>query len=254
MSLAQHLSKIEQIKDSYDYCSSFLHSNIQVNMTASQKVSFWYCDRCNRVLNHGEFRYNCTICDDYDYCEQCATTGDPPHSHRMVRELAYGRAEKKKRPAINVATTIQAAFDKYCDRHCMGTRDVDKEDPFTYTDTYSWLTFKTIGDRSKNFGHGLRRLIEPRDYLAICAVNRPEWMITDFACIFQSIISVPIYTLFTDREIAYVINNTKVSVVVCDKQMLSRFIEIHSQCPSLKHIVCMDSLTDPKYGKVVVLA
>ncbi len=221
-------------------------------MNTSQKISFWYCDKCNRALNHGEFRYNCTICDDYDYCEQCATTSDPPHPHRMVRELAYGQAEKKKHPVTDMATAIQAAFDKYCDRHCMGTRDIDKDNPSIYTDTYSWLTFKTIGDRSKNFGHGLRRIIEPRCYLGICAANRPEWMITDFACIFQSIISVPIYTLFTDREIAYVINNTKASVVVCDKQMLPRFIEIHSQCPSLEHIVCMDSLSDLIYGKIIV--
>jgi acyl-CoA synthetase (AMP-forming)/AMP-acid ligase II len=222
-------------------------------MIASEKVSFWYCDKCNRTLNHGEFRYNCTICDDYDYCEKCAMTTDPPHPHRMVRELAYGRADKKKHRIKYMATTIRAAIDKYCDRHCMGVRDVDKDNPSIYTDSYSWLTFKTIGDRSKNFGHGLRRLIEPRGYLGICAANRPEWMITDFACIFQSIISVPIYTLFTNREITYVVNNTKVSVIVCDKQMLPRFIEIHSQCPSLQHIVCMDDpLLDPISSESIV--
>jgi long-chain acyl-CoA synthetase len=135
----------------------------------------------------------------------------------------------------------------------MGTRDLDKDNSSIYTDSYSWLTFKTIGDRSKNFGHGLRRLIQPRNYLSICAANRPEWMITDFACIFQSIISVPIYTLFTNREIAYVINNTKVSVVVCDKQMLARFLEIHSQCPSLRHLVCMDPISDLISGKIIAI-
>ncbi len=222
-------------------------------MAASDKLSFWYCNKCNRTLNHGEFRYNCTVCDDYDYCEYCATTTDPPHPHRMVRELAYGRVEKKKHRIKDMKTTIQAAIDKYLDRHCLGTRDVDKDNPFIYTDSYSWLTFNTVGDRSRNFGHGLRSLIEPRDYLGICAANRPEWIITDFACIFQSIISVPIYTLFADNEIAYIINNTKVSVVVCDKQMLPRFIELHSQCASLQHIVCMDPLLDPLSSKIIVL-
>jgi len=170
----------------------------------------------------------------------------------MVRELAYGCAEKKKHRIKDMATTIRAAIDKYWDRHCMGVRDVDKDNPSVYTDSCSWLTFRTVGDRSKNFGHGLRRLIEPRGYLGICAANRPEWMITDFACIFQNIISVPIYTLFTDREIAYVINNTKVSVIVCDKQMLPRFIELHSQCASLQHIVCMDPLLGTIAGESIV--
>ena len=143
-----------------------------------------------------------------------------------------------------MATGVRAAIAMYWDRHCFGVRDVDENDPTVFLDTYTWFTFKTIGDRSKNFGRGLRRLINPRDYLGICAANRPEWMITDFACLLQSFISVPIYTLFSDHEIAYVINNTNVSVVVCDKKMLERFIHIKSQCPSLVHIICMDPVPD----------
>ncbi|CAF0977340.1 unnamed protein product [Rotaria sordida] len=155
-------------------------------MTEPMKPSYWYCDACSRLLLHGEYRFNCTVCDNYDYCEQCITTVDPPHPHRMVLELAYGREETKECANVDMATAIRAAIAMYSDRHCMGIRDVDKENPSIYMDSYSWFTFKTIGNRSKNFGHGLRHIIEPRGYLAICAGNRPEWMITDFACIFQS--------------------------------------------------------------------
>jgi hypothetical protein len=228
-------------------------SLLKIRTTMSNiKLSYWHCDKCYSKINHGEFRYNCTVCYDYDYCEQCATTTDPPHPHRMVRELAYGREEGKECANIDMATSIRAAIAMYWDRHCMGVRDIDKNNPSIYADSYSWITFKTVGDRSKNFGHGLRRLIEPRGYLGICAANRPEWMMTDFACIFQSIISVLIYTLFNDRETAYVINNTQVSVVVCDKQMLPKFIAIHSQCPSLRHIVCMDPIYDAMLGEPLV--
>ncbi len=218
-------------------------------MSGNIKPSYWSCDACERNLLHGEFRFNCTVCKNYDYCERCARTVDPPHPHRMVRELAYGQEERKECTKIDMATGIRAAIAMYWDRHCMGTRDVDEDNSSIYKDSYSWLTYKTIGDRSKNFGHGLRHLIDPRGYLGICGANRPEWMITDFACIFQGIISVPMYTLYNDRETAFVINNTKVSVVVCDKQMLSKFIGIHSQCPSLQHIVCMDPLPDPISGE-----
>ncbi|CAF1143253.1 unnamed protein product [Didymodactylos carnosus] len=151
-------------------------------MTETTKLSYWYCNGCQRNLFHGEFRFNCTVCNNYDYCEQCAATLDPPHPHRMIRELAYGCEEGKETDVIDMATGIRVATALYWDRHCMGVRDVDKDNPSLYTDSYSWLTFKTVGDRSKNFGHGLRGLIEPRGYLGICAANRPEWMITDFAC------------------------------------------------------------------------
>ena len=160
---------------------------------------------------------------------------DPPHPQRMVKELAYGRAERRKCSLKSMPNIIHTAMEMYAARHSLGVRDGD---------TYSWLTFKTIGDRANNFGHGLRQLIEPRGYLAICSLNRPEWMITDFACMFHGIISMPIYRLFSEREIIHVINTTRVSVVVCDREIQERFVKAAEQCPSLRHIVCMDPISD----------
>jgi len=211
--------------------------------------SFWHCDGCENVIWDGEFRFTCTVCEDFDYCEKCAATIDPPHPHPMARELAYGPGFKNEHVPENMATAIQRVFDIYSNRHCMGVRNVDETDPSIYTNSYSWLTYKTVGDRVKNFEHGLRGLIEPRGYLGICAANRPEWLITDFACMLQSIISVPIYCLFNDHEIAFVINNTQVSVIVCDKQMLPRFIRLGAECPSLRHVVCMDPISETTLGK-----
>jgi hypothetical protein len=215
----------------------------------TKRSSYWHCDACDRVIWDGEFRFNCTICEDYDHCETCATTVNPPHPHAMARELAYGPAKESEHEAKNMATGIEKAFDMYENRHCMGVRNVDETNPSIYTNSYSWITYKTVGDRVKNFGHGLRTLIEPRDYLGICAANRPEWLITDFACMLHSIISVPIYCLFNDREVAYVINNTQVSVIVCDKEMLPRFIHLSVECPTLRHIVCMDPISEMALGK-----
>ncbi len=218
-------------------------------MKTTTKMSYWHCDHCNRTMKHGEFRFNCTVCDDYDLCEECVGTLDPPHPYRMMRELAYGDEETIEGwSKLSMADGIQLAAAMYCDRFCLGVRDVDITNPSLYADTYSWLTFETVGNRSKNFGNGLRDIIEPRGYLGICAANRPEWVITDFACILQSFISVPIYCLFNDRELTYIINNTKVSVVVCDKQMLLRFIQLYAECPSLHHIVCMDSIPETIQG------
>jgi hypothetical protein len=217
--------------------------------TDTIQESYWHCDGCQMPIWDGEFRFNCTICDDYDYCEKCAATINPPHPHQMIRELAYGPGEKNECFPVNMATGIQKAFGVYGNRHCMGVRSLDDTNPSIYTNSYSWLTYKTVSDRTKNFGHGLRSLIEPRGYLAICAANRPEWLITDFACMLHSIISVPMYCLFNDLEVAYVINNTQVSVVVCDKQMLPRFTRLGAECPTLRHVVCMDPISKTMLGK-----
>ena len=162
-------------------------------MTENAKLSYWYCDECQRTLNHGEYRYTCTVCDEFDYCEACMAKVDPPHPHRMVKELSYGRAERKKRSPKSMPSIIRTALEMYADRHCLGVRDGQ---------SYSWLTFRTIGDRAKNFGHGLRQLIEPRGYLAICSLSRPEWMITTLpACstgslVCRSIVCSPREKLF----------------------------------------------------------
>ena len=200
-----------------------VRQKVDMNRTTTAKFSYWYCDQCRRPFKHGEFRYNCTVCNNFDLCEDCLATLDPPHPHRLMRELAYGReepVEKAQKPSM--ASGIQTAVVMYHDRYCLGVRDADKTNSSLYTDTYSWLTFKTVGIRSRNFGCGLRSIIKPRGYLGICARNCPEWVITDFACIFQSFISVPIYCLFTNVEIAYVINNTNVSVVICDEKNVAK--------------------------------
>ncbi|CAF0865233.1 unnamed protein product [Rotaria sordida] len=176
----------------------------------------------------------------------------PPHHHRMVREIAYGYVEEAEYTRVDLAARILAAVTTYQDRYCMGVRDIDPNNPKNYVDSYSWQTFKTIGERITNFSHGLRRLIKPRGYLGICAANRPEWLVTDFACILQSFITVPIYCLFNDREIAFIIKNTPVSIIVCDKEMLPRFIRLHSECPSLRHIVCMDPIPEAMSSKMKI--
>ncbi|UJR20192.1 hypothetical protein I4U23_023324 [Adineta vaga] len=209
------------------------------------KPSFWECDSCQRILKHGEFRFNCTVCPDYDQCETCATSKQSIHPHRLVREVAYGYVEQVECTREDLSSRIQTAITTYQDRFCMGVRDIDSNNPGNYVDSYSWQTFKTIGERIINFSHGLRRLMKPRDFLAICAANRPEWLITDFASILQSFITVPIYCLFNDREVAFIIRNTPISIVVCDRDMLPKFIRIHSECPTLRHIICMDPIVEP---------
>ncbi|CAF1652447.1 unnamed protein product, partial [Adineta ricciae] len=212
-------------------------------MNIGEKSSYFYCDACNRTFRHGTYRYNCTICSNYDLCADCVTIQSPPHPHPLVVELAFGEGEKKVCTDESMRAAIYYAMEMYCDRHCLGVRDVDKDNPENYSNSYSWLTYKQIGDRAINFGHGLRQLIEPRSYLAICASNRPEWVITDWACLFHDIVSVPIYALTSDRDTTFILNNTAVSVVVCDKQMLPKFLKVHSECPSLRHIICMDSVS-----------
>lgn len=196
--------------------------------------SYWTCALCHRQIPHGADRYNCTVCKDHDECETCAKYLQIKHPHRLVRELAYGSPEINVRTGPSMAESLHAVMNMYSDRHCLGIRN---------TDSYTWLKYKKVYKRVQNFANGLRTLVESRESIGICAANRPEWIIADLACLLSSFISVPIYNKMSDRDMTFVINNTKISTIICDKETLPKFIELCSQCSSLHRIICMDSLS-----------
>jgi fatty acid CoA ligase FadD9 len=213
------------------------------DVNVSTKPKFRHCNDCNRMFKHGEHWFNCTLCMGYDLCAMCKATTQPPHPHHLVRKFTTDYGIEKICTRIDMASRILSAIDFNWNRPCLGVRDICSANPSGYANSYSWLTFETVGNRIKNFSYGLQRLIQSRGYLGICSANRPEWIIADFACILQSIVSVPIYCQLNDRDIAFIINNTRISVVVCDEEMLPRFIRLHSKCSTLSHIVCIDPIS-----------
>ncbi|CAF5161743.1 unnamed protein product [Rotaria magnacalcarata] len=62
----------------------------------------------------------------------------------MVPEFAYGREETRECANGDMATVIRAAIAMYFDRCCMGIRDVDKENPSIYLDSYLCVPIYTL--------------------------------------------------------------------------------------------------------------
>jgi protein KRI1 len=44
---------------------------------------WWYCDRCGRTIQPLESRYDCTECEDYTECKECAK--DKTHEHVLKK-------------------------------------------------------------------------------------------------------------------------------------------------------------------------
>ena len=132
---------------------------------------------------------------------------------------------------MDIASRILQSIEINQTQECLGVRQ---------TDIYSWQTYENVGKNIKNLSNGLRRLLQPQDYVGICARNRPEWIIADFACLIQSLITVPIYTELNDQDTTYIINNTSLSAVICDLERLPKFLRLAPTCPSLRHVICMD--------------
>ncbi|UJR20181.1 hypothetical protein I4U23_023313 [Adineta vaga] len=201
-----------------------------------------HCVNCRHIFRHGEHWFNCPTCINYNLCQICKVTNLSTHIHHLVCKYAIDYGLEKICTRIDMASRILTAIDFNWQKPCLGMRDKSSTDSNEYINSYSWQTFTTVGDRIKQFSYGLQRLIQPREYLGICSANRPEWVIADFACILQGIISVPIYCRLSNHDFIFILNNTRISIIVCDQEMLLRFIQIHSQCSTLRHLICMDPI------------
>ncbi|CAN8215972.1 unnamed protein product [Coccothraustes coccothraustes] len=111
---------------------------------------------------------------------------------------------------------------------------------------YQWLTYKQVSDRTKYLGSGLlQKGCQPSSsqFIGIFAQNRPEWVISEYACYTYSMVAVPLYDTLGPEAIVYIVNKADISVVICDTpakaEVLLKNCE-DKKTPCLKIIVLMD--------------
>ncbi|NXW03171.1 ACSL5 ligase, partial [Fregetta grallaria] len=111
---------------------------------------------------------------------------------------------------------------------------------------YQWLTYKQVLDRAQYLGSGLlQKGCKPSSnhFIGIFAQNRPEWVISEYACYTYSMVAVPLYDTLGPEAIAYIVNKADISIVICDTpekaQILVENCE-QEKIPCLKTIILMD--------------
>ena len=76
--------------------------------------------------------------------------------------------------------------------------------------------------------------------MGICAMNRAEWAMADYAGHTQGFVTVPLYDTLAKNAIEYIVNHASVEMIVCTKETLEEVVKAQKVCPSLKYIVLMD--------------
>ncbi|KAF1449324.1 Long-chain-fatty-acid--CoA ligase 5, partial [Spheniscus demersus] len=111
---------------------------------------------------------------------------------------------------------------------------------------YQWLTYKQVLDRAQYLGSGLlQKGCKPssNQFIGIFAQNRPEWIISEYACYTYSMVAVPLYDTLGPEAIVYIVNKADISIVICDKpekaQILLENCE-QEKTPCLKTVILMD--------------
>ncbi|KFO98071.1 Long-chain-fatty-acid--CoA ligase 5 [Calypte anna] len=111
---------------------------------------------------------------------------------------------------------------------------------------YQWLTYQQVLDRAQYLGSGLLQKgckPSPNQFIGIFAQNRPEWIISEYACYAYSMVAVPLYDTLGPEAIVYIVTKGDISIVICDTpekaQILLENCE-QEKTSCLKTVILMD--------------
>ena len=86
----------------------------------------------------------------------------------------------------------------------------------------NWVTYQEVFVRVCAVGRGLQARLKRSDFVAIGGENTPEWLICDYACQIFGFVSVPIHTHLTTDRIQFILEQCKVSLILCSTAIAER--------------------------------
>ncbi len=91
--------------------------------------------------------------------------------------------------------------------------------------------------------------LKPGDKAAIISENRYEWVIADFACIVNRIVTVPIYTTLTANQIKFILEHSEAGLCFVSSLVIAEKVNsVFDELPNLKQIVCFNKIiSDEKH-------
>ena len=97
--------------------------------------------------------------------------------------------------------------------------------------------------RVRHLSLGLLELgLQPGDRVALISENRPEWALTDWACLTARLADVPIYPSLPAEQVVHPINDSGATVIFVSSEVhAAKVASVRAQCPALKHVIAFTS-------------
>ena len=121
---------------------------------------------------------------------------------------------------------------------------------------YTWITYEEANTKILNFCRGLNVLdlcplhpVENDDsfrLLGIYSKNRPEWLLSYFGAVRDSITIVTVYDTLGDIALEYIFNQTKVTTLVIEAKVLQKFLGLakNGKTSDIKNLIVLDKEED----------
>lgn len=194
---------------------------------------------------------------ELSYTECSALNGDSSSVFRLAGMLvmANERREHYKTPGqmygrgvnlvrgigeMSIARAMRHLFSVYSDRLALGERMYDATGRELLR--YNWTTYKQLGERVRNFGVGLKKLVPSRSYVCLCAENSVSWMVADMAMQIQNVVSVMVHYTLPDEDIDYIVSHSELDAVITTRSLVQSFARAAATNPKLKAIIVQEDL------------
>ena len=119
------------------------------------------------------------------------------------------------------------------DKPCLGWRK-------DYDEDYQWLTYNEVDERAFSFGSGLRELGAepgPETFIGIYSQNKVEWVLAEQGCNRFSMVIIPLYDTLGPDACAFIINQARIKITVCDASKVETLLKSVDKCEDLKYII-----------------
>jgi long-chain acyl-CoA synthetase len=115
---------------------------------------------------------------------------------------------------------------------------------YRYKKNGNWnsITFRAAVDWAERIAAGFADLgIKKGDRVAIISSNRIEWALCDFAALSLGAVLVPIYPSLLESQIAYILNDADINIVIAEDQFQTGKINnIRKNLKTAKHFFALD--------------
>jgi long-chain acyl-CoA synthetase len=147
--------------------------------------------------------------------------------------------------AANLVDLVHRAVERDPDKEAMrwkpprvrGTEEDRAERTWTsrsYREMWAWVTDLSLGLSDLGISDG--------DTVAILARTRPEWAMVDLAALALGAVTCPVYPQSEPGQAAFIINNVVASAVIVENaQQAAKVESVRAECPSLRHVITMES-------------
>ena len=141
--------------------------------------------------------------------------------------------------------SFKSSAKQYSNRPFLGARIKNLDGNYG---PYQWMTYAEANTYITRVAWGLNYLnltspnVEGHSFIGIYSNNRPEWVLLDLACSFQSITSVPIYDTLHRDALLYIISETQMHGLACRESSTPLILDLFSEglLPSLQVLIILD--------------